>query len=59
MVRLVQAEGQEGGDVVPLRPRFKLLATEAELAVLVQQTGFETKLEALQAQEVQHIILSL
>ena len=50
----MQAEGQEGGDEVLLRPRFKLLATEAELAVLVQQTGFETKLEGLQAQEVQH-----
>ncbi|KAK9844733.1 hypothetical protein WJX74_006138 [Apatococcus lobatus] len=45
------AEEQQSDDEVLLRPRFRVLATEAELAVLVQQTGFETKLEALQAQE--------
>lgn len=50
----MQAEGQgeEGSDGVLQRPRLKFLASEAELAVLVQQAGFETKLEALQAQEV-------
>ncbi len=48
----MQEAGQEAGKGVTSRPIFGVLASPLELTVLIQQAAFETKLEALQAEEV-------